>query len=885
MFPERVGQFSVEVDLIATLTVINPFDFFLEPARRKRPLRIRVRTRQRSRAVSRPRGRAGPNSMRSLASIDRSPATDDRLSGDLNRAAAGADRLRGADGTGRADARGDADHSAAARAATRPGCWPSCSVTWAYATRFVSGYLIQLDGRRQVARRSLRPLGRFHRPARLDRSLSARSRLGRPRSHLGIARRRRTHPARLHARTRSRRPRSPGAPSAAKSNSTVEMSIERVHEDPRVTKPYTEEQWSRDRGPRTRHRRPPGRRRRAADDGGRTDVCLHRRHGRRRMAEHGLVRPSGGWPAICWTGCGLALPRAVSCTTDKASGTRARRFRAGHCIATGGTTAYRCGETRICSLPTIHDYGHGTEDAERFAKALAERLAVDPSHAIPGFEDAMYYAWRERRLPANVTPGNSELDDELERTRIARLFEQGLTSPVGYALPLEFRWWEPQPVWRSGAWVVRSDEMFLIPGDSPMGFRLPARLVAVRNAIRRATALLSSGPLRGGWRVTSSPDADSPANRRFRVGRQRPAREVRRCPDRPRGRCHLGRPAETRANPPGTASRPTITRRCRGSSASIRRAANSTRRRIHPRSSAPPCASSRGRVACMSLCRRSIAPNVYIDLVTAIEDTCRRHRPARRDRRLPATASQPLQTHQGDARSGSPRSQRSSGPRLERARRHHDRRVRRRPSFPTRHRKVRSRRFAHRYRRRQSRAVGRPHTRRQSLAPPTRPAQEFPRLLAQPSLVVVPVFRQVHRADEPGTSRGRVSSRGRLRAQDRLRTDRSRPRRAALDCRPRVPPLAGRRLRQYPSLRVLHRQAVLTRHERRAARPRRVPQPRDASSCPDEPHPAVAASRDGRPVLGTALRRTARRLEHQPPRSLDAAAFRRGSTSRMYSRK
>ena len=56
---------------------------------------------------------------------------------------------------------------------------------------------------------------------------------------------------------------------------------------------------------------------------------------------------------------------------------------------------------------------------------------------------------------------------------MARVFEQGITAPVGCVLPLRRLWWLTEPRWESGEWAVRSDEMFLIPGDSPMGFRLP----------------------------------------------------------------------------------------------------------------------------------------------------------------------------------------------------------------------------------------------------------------------------------------------------------------------------------------------------------------------------------------------------------------------------
>ena len=114
-------------------------------------------------------------------------------------------------------------------------------------------------------------------------------------------------------------------------------------------------------------------------------------------------------------------------------------------------------------------------DAERFIAGLTTRLGLDPKYVQPGFEDTWYYLWRERRLPVNVDPFDSRLDDELERARLRRIFTQGLDSPVGYLLPLK-RGMNPGaagPKWVTGPWFLREERLYLMPGDSPMGYRLP----------------------------------------------------------------------------------------------------------------------------------------------------------------------------------------------------------------------------------------------------------------------------------------------------------------------------------------------------------------------------------------------------------------------------
>jgi uncharacterized protein (DUF2126 family)/transglutaminase-like putative cysteine protease len=118
------------------------------------------------------------------------------------------------------------------------------------------------------------------------------------------------------------------------------------------------------------------------------------------------------------------------------------------------------------------DYGVTEAQAHRFLAGVAKRLGMSPQYVFPAYEDTWYYLWRERKLPTNVDPFDARLADPLERDRIRKIFTQGLDKVVGHVLPVS-RTPSGSPRWQTGPWFLRSERCYLIPGDSAMGYRLP----------------------------------------------------------------------------------------------------------------------------------------------------------------------------------------------------------------------------------------------------------------------------------------------------------------------------------------------------------------------------------------------------------------------------
>ena len=105
---------------------------------------------------------------------------------------------------------------------------------------------------------------------------------------------------------------------------------------------------------------------------------------------------------------------------------------------------------------------------------IAAELGVPQGNVMPAYEDPAEWLLREANLPENVTPENSKLKDPEERHRLATVFNRGLNDPVGFVLPVQP--WQGRAgkrKWHSEAWRLRRGKMFLVPGDSAVGYRLP----------------------------------------------------------------------------------------------------------------------------------------------------------------------------------------------------------------------------------------------------------------------------------------------------------------------------------------------------------------------------------------------------------------------------
>ncbi len=121
---------------------------------------------------------------------------------------------------------------------------------------------------------------------------------------------------------------------------------------------------------------------------------------------------------------------------------------------------------------------YGYEEPATLANAVAEILKIPQNCVTPAYEDIGYYQWKASALPHYENVEEADEEDSLERRTLAMLEKRGLDVPSGYVLPLFHD--KSKKRWCGAKWKMKRDKVFLIPGASAMGFRLP--LDSIRKA-------------------------------------------------------------------------------------------------------------------------------------------------------------------------------------------------------------------------------------------------------------------------------------------------------------------------------------------------------------------------------------------------------------------
>jgi len=468
VFAEKTTEFKIEVNLVAEMAVFNPFDFFLEEYAQQYPFKYQAEER-RELAPYLIAAPATPMFGKYLEAIPRDKVRtidflvmlNQRLSQDVKYLIRLEPGVQTPEQT-LAKASGSCRDSAWLLAQLLRHC--------GLATRFVSGYLIQLVADVKSLDGPSGPPADFtdlhawcevYLPGAGWVGLDPTSGLLAGEGHIPLA--------------CTPEPSAAAPVSGAVDESEVEfshlMKVERIWEAPRVTKPYTEEQWAQ-----------------IEALGHQVDAALLAQDVRLTMGGEPTFVSIDDPDGAEWNTAALG-PRKRALAAQLFQKLRSKYAPRG--LAHFGQGKWYPGEQLprwslncfwrrdgepIWAEPALHadesvDYGADEVKAQQFLVAVARRLGVSSRHLFAAYEDAFYYLWRERQLPVNVDPFDSKLEDPLERARLATIFGRGLDQVVGYVLPLARD--TSGGGWQSGPWFLRADRCYLVPGDSPVGYRLP----------------------------------------------------------------------------------------------------------------------------------------------------------------------------------------------------------------------------------------------------------------------------------------------------------------------------------------------------------------------------------------------------------------------------
>ncbi|MEI8719703.1 transglutaminase family protein [Mesorhizobium sp. ISC11] len=471
VFPEPVTELKIEVDLVADMTVYNPFDFFVEPSAEAFPFEYPEEIRD-DLAIYRTPEPAGPLLSALLKTIDRSAANTVNFLVDLNarlqREIAYIVRME----TG---VFSPEETLAAKKGSCRDSSWLLVQIlrNLGIAARFVSGYLVQLkpdlvalDGPAGTAVdfTDLHAWCEVYLPGAGWIGFDPTSGLLTGESHVPLA-------ATPHFRNAA--PIS-GMASFANVEFGFEMRVDRIAEHPRITKPFSDESWQ------------------ALDAlGNKVDKALAAGDVRLTMGGEPTFVSIDDFESAEWNTAAVGPTKREK--ADELIRKLRERFAPGGFLHYGQGKWYpgeslprwtfslywRADGQPVWSDPSLiarekSEADIGPKQAESLLTAIAGELGIDKAMVSEAYEDPAEWLLKEGKLPDNVDPSNSRLEDPEERSRMAKVFERGLTKPSGYVLPVQ-RWnsQASDPRWRSEKWKTRRGRLFLVPGDSPVGYRLP----------------------------------------------------------------------------------------------------------------------------------------------------------------------------------------------------------------------------------------------------------------------------------------------------------------------------------------------------------------------------------------------------------------------------